>query len=183
MKCKHCGDKFDKYQQFNFRYCEKESCRDAGISELRIKQKKAQAKNNRADTRKAKESLLTHKDYLRLLQTTFNAYIRKRDQKLPCISCGKKPPFDLAAGHFYSAGNYSFLRFNELNVHGQCNAHCNMFLGGNIHQYRKNITTRITKEQLQWLDDNCHNELNLSIPEIKDLIQEYKIKIKNIKKN
>ena len=173
MRCKNCKDKFEP-KKFNWKWCDKEECNNVGVSETLSKARKKLEQKKRLESRKAKESLLTHKDYLKLLQTAFNAYIRKRDEGLPCVSCGKEPPFDLAAGHFYSAGNYSFLRFNELNVHGQCNAHCNMFLGGNIHEYRKRITNRISQEDLKWLDDNCHKELRLTINEIKQLINKYK---------
>ena len=179
MRCKNCKDKFEP-KKFNWKWCDKEECNNVGVSETLSKARKQIEKKKRLEKAKAKNELLTHKDYLKLLQTAFNAYIRKRDKCLPCISCGKKPPFDLAAGHFYSAGNYSFLRFNELNVHGQCNSHCNKFLSGNIHKYRKNITQRITVEDLIWLDDNCHKPLKLTIPEIKELIIEYKTKAKEL---
>ena len=180
MKCKNCKDTF-KPKKFNWKWCDKEECNKVGIEEVLSKARRQIEKKKRLEKAKAKESLLTHKDYLKLLQTAFNSYIRKRDEDLPCISCGKEPPFDLAAGHFYAAGNYSFLRFNELNVHGQCNAHCNKFLSGNIHEYRKRITTRITEEDLKWLDENCHKGLKLSIPEIKELIKKYKNKVRALK--
>ena len=180
MKCKNCKDVFTP-KWFNFKYCQKKECFNIGVKEAAGKAKIQREKKQRAETKKAKEKLLTHKDYIKLLQKVFNTYIRLRDKDLPCVSCGKPQPYDLAAGHFYAAGNYSFLRFNELNVHGQCNAHCNMYLSGNPHEYRKNITKRITEDQLKWLDDNCKKELRLSIPEIKEQIKLYKHKIKQLK--
>ena len=179
MKCKNCKEVI-KPRKFNWKYCESDVCNNIGVKELIKKVRAKKAKDNRKKTKEEKEALLTHKDYLRLLERTFNTLIRIRDKHLSCVSCGKLPPFDLAAGHFYSAGNYSFLRFNELNVHGQCNAHCNMHLSGNVHEYRKRITKRISEEQLEWLDNNCHNELKMSIPEIKSKIVEYKLKIKSL---
>ena len=49
-------------------------------------------------------------------QKVFNAYIRKRDEGLPCISCGTGQPQH--AGHYFSAGHNSKLRFEERNVGG-----------------------------------------------------------------
>ena len=79
----------------------------------------------------------------------FHAYIRIRDRDKPCVSCGAYTT--LEAGHFYSGGNYPVLRFNPLNVHGQCKK-CNSHLHGNLNEYRKKITTRITLEELNSLD-------------------------------
>jgi hypothetical protein len=180
MKCKNCKEVFEP-KWFNWKFCDKDLCHNLGVKDLVKKEREKKAKQEWKETKKAKEALLTHRDYLKLFQTVFNTYIRERDKDLPCISCGKPQPYDLAAGHFYAAGNYSFLRFNELNVHGQCNAHCNMHLSGNPHEYRKNITKRITQNQLDWLDDNCKKELKLSIPEIKVLITKYKNKVRALK--
>jgi hypothetical protein len=69
----------------------------------------------------------------------FNAWIRKRDEGKPCISCGKSLP--LQAGHFYNAKNFPVLRFNEYNVNGQCEE-CNCFKEGSFTKYAKGLTER-----------------------------------------
>lgn len=176
-KCKNCGDKFEAYK-FNFRYCKKEKCRDIGVAELLTKQKKAKDKKKRLETRKQKESLLTHKDYLKLLQTAFNAYIRKRDKGLPCISCGKDNNKQFHAGHYRSVGSAPHLRFNETNVWRQC-ATCNTYLHGNLIEYRKELVNRIGVNKVEWLE-NYNEPLKLTIPEIKELIIEYKNKLKKL---
>lgn len=79
----------------------------------------------------------------------FNAYIRERDDRQPCISCGAWTY--LQAGHFYSAGSVPRLRFNEDNVHGQCMP-CNYFASGNIHKYRVGLIKRIGLERVEELD-------------------------------
>ena len=79
----------------------------------------------------------------------FHAYIRNRDKGKVCVSCGVYTT--LEAGHFYSGGHYPILRFDPLNVHGQCKR-CNSHLHGNLNEYRKRITSRITPEQLSVLD-------------------------------
>jgi hypothetical protein len=82
-------------------------------------------------------------------QVSFNAWIRRRDSHLMCISCQSAKVEQ--AGHFYSAGHYNRLRFNEDNCHGQCRR-CNYFLSGNLNEYRKNLEKRIGKEKLAALD-------------------------------
>lgn len=85
----------------------------------------------------------------KLAQDKFNAFIRNRDKKELCICCKSAKPEQ--AGHFYSAGHYNHLRFNEDNVHGCC-LRCNYFLSGNLGEYRKNLEVKIGKKRLEHLD-------------------------------
>ena len=106
----------------------------------------------------------------------FHKFIRNRDNDLPCISCGKYTT--LQAGHFYSAGNNPSVRFNELNVHGQCKR-CNYFLSGNLLPYRENLIKKIGKENFDKITLNVEmskkfgykwDRLNLI-----DIIEKYKL--------
>ena len=78
----------------------------------------------------------------------FHAFIRKRDQGKPCISCGRYTR--LQAGHFYSAGKHPGLRFDPDNVNGQCKQ-CNWYLSGNLTEYEKNLRERIGNERVKAL--------------------------------
>lgn len=82
-------------------------------------------------------------------QSEFNLFIRNRDQDKGCISCqyGKVEQ----AGHFYSAGQYTALRFNEDNVHGQC-LQDNYFKHGNLLVYRERLIGRIGIERFKLLE-------------------------------
>ena len=71
-------------------------------------------------------------------QKVFNAFIRERDKDKGCVSCGGSVEH---AGHYFSAGHYSALRFNEMNVNGQC-LRCNNFLHGNLIKYRQGLIKR-----------------------------------------
>jgi hypothetical protein len=82
-------------------------------------------------------------------QNVFNAYIRKRDEGMGCISCGSYN--QIQAGHFYSAGNHNNLRFDIHNVNSQCKK-CNYFLSGNLLEYRKNLIVKIGLEAVEKLD-------------------------------
>lgn len=148
-----------------------------------VEKKKQQLKKSEWTKEKAeiKKSLLTHADYLKMFETVFNTFIRLRDKNDPCISCGTTANVKYDAGHFWACGNYSFLRFHEDNVNKQCSSNCNLHKRGNFGEYRIRLIQKIGVERVQWLDDNRHNRLKLSIPEIQDKIKEYKLKIKELK--
>ena len=174
MKCKNCKELFEP-KWFNWKYCDKDLCHNLGVKELVKKERDKKAKQGRKEKKKAKEALLTHKDYLRLFQTVFNSYIRLRDKDLPCISCGKNNEKQFHAGHYRSVGSCPELRFNELNVWRQC-ATCNTYLHGNLIEYRKELINRIGVDKVEWLEGN-HPSSKMLIPEIKEKIKEYKAKI------
>lgn len=179
-KCRICKEKF-----YIFNTTQIVCSVQCGIKYANAEAKKKaikKAKEERAKTRREKENLMTLDQWKKKLQIKFNEYIRIRDQNKGCVSCGitligKK--YD--AGHFYPT-TYQGLRFNELNVHSQC-VKCNRDLHGNIHEYRKRITNRITPDQLKWLDDNRHIRLNLNKIEIKELLENYRKKVSDAKRN
>lgn len=127
-----------------------------------------------------KEDLMTASDWRNKLQEVFNEFIRERDKGLPCVSCEKPMGEDYHAGHLYSVGRFPELRFSELNVHGQCH-HCNIHLHGNGAMYRKNVIKRIGEEGLILLDSKIDIMNHYSIPELKEMIRDYKHRIKLLK--
>lgn len=84
-------------------------------------------------------------------QTVFNKWIRNRDQNFGCISCGGQVE---QAGHYFSQGHHSALRFNELNTHGQC-IRCNMYLSGNLIKYRQGLVKRYGQARVEQLEQNA----------------------------
>jgi hypothetical protein len=126
-----------------------------------------------------KESLLTRSDYNKMAQQVFNAYIRKRDKHLPCISCGTtNPNIQSHSGHYRSVGACPELRFNELNVHKQCST-CNNIKSGNLIEYRINLVKKIGVDKVEWLEGK-HEPNKLTIPQLKELIKTYKLRIKEL---
>lgn len=102
----------------------------------------------------------------------FNAYIRERDARLPCISCGAWTY--LQAGHFYSGGAVPRLRFHEHNVNGQCMP-CNYFTSGNVHRYRENLIKKIGLEAVEELDRLSRlRGFKRNRYELIDIIEKYK---------
>lgn len=172
-KCKYCKTEFTPFKTTQTVCSPK-----CAIDFTNAKIKKEAVKVARANKKKFYEENMTLSDWKKKVQSIFNKYIRLRDINKGCVSCGVslvKRKFD--AGHFYPT-TYEGLRFNELNVHGQC-VPCNRNKHGNIHEYRKRITNRISKEELEWLDENRHKALKLTKYELESLYEEYKLKVKN----
>ena len=82
-------------------------------------------------------------------QNVFNEFIRKRDEGLPCISCGENKL--LQAGHYFPTQGYDGLRFNENNVNGEC-AGCNCFDDAHLIFYGENLLDRIGGTKLALLN-------------------------------
>ena len=103
-------------------------------------------------------------------------YIRIRDKGKPCICCGEPLGDSFHAGHFWESGNFSFIRFNEDNIHGQKES-CNTFKGGDSGFYRRNLIERIGAERVKYLDDNRSNKIKLTADDYRDIEAYFKDKI------
>ena len=116
---------------------------------------------------------------LHIAQKHFNAFIRARDKGLPCISCGSPNTTD--ASHYYSRGNYPGLRFSEINVHASCKK-CNLFLSGNLLEYRKGLIKKIGIEAVDELEftSSLHRVKKWDRYTLITVIETYKQKIKEL---
>jgi hypothetical protein len=132
---------------------------------------------------KLKKDLETVSELIKKVEYKFNRYIRLRDLNKPCVSCNKhlKDIRMYHAGHFYSAGHHSSIRFNELNVHGQC-VECNVHKHGNGNSYRKLITKRINQDQLKNLDEIANQEHKWVKENLNKLLIIYSLKVKILEK-
>ncbi|WP_432422762.1 recombination protein NinG [Terrimonas ginsenosidimutans] len=81
-------------------------------------------------------------------QAVFNEWIRRRDEFEACISSGQRPG---QAGHFYPAGSFSGVRFDEVNVNGQ-SVEDNINKSGNEQAYRIGLVARYGTEAVAALD-------------------------------
>jgi len=171
MRCKNCKNKFEPIR-FNMKYCTETECLRAFSEEIKQKtwkQTKTRMKND----------LKTIQDWLKETQTIFNKYVRLRDSGLNCISCNL-PPKKKNAGHYFSSGGHSNVRFDEDNVHLQCEA-CNTFLSGNLLNYQIGIEKRIGAQKLIELHERAHLTKKWSVDELKELINIYKKKCAELK--
>ena len=170
MRCKNCKEKFEPIR-FNHKFCLKDECIKAFVEEVKTNQWKTTKK-------RMKEDLKTLQDWLKEAQTIFNKYIRLRDMGLNCISCGQ-PPKKKNAGHYFSSGGHSNVRFDEDNVHLQCE-HCNTFLSGNLLNYQIGIEKRIGADRLIELQARAHLTKKWTIEELKEIIKKYKSKVRQL---
>lgn len=113
-------------------------------------------------------------------QRLHNEFIRLRDKNDACISCGSRN--ELQAGHYYSAGHYSALRFDEINTNHQCKK-CNYFLSGNQIEYRKGLIRKYGEERVLMLEQSAdlRRVKRWSRFELDILCEYYKQKIKQLK--
>ena len=100
-----------------------------------------------------------------------NAYIRKRDEGLPCISCNQIRV--LQAGHYVPEGACSFLRYHEWNINGECGG-CNCFDSFHLVEYRKRLIDRIGIDAVNWLEENKRTKKIWSRTELMEIIEKYK---------
>lgn len=117
--------------------------------------------------------------YVSQAQKIFNEYIRLRDAEKPCISCGRLTGAKMNAGHYRNVADHPQLRFNEYNVHLQCE-HCNRYKRGNIENYRKALLLKIGPKAVEWLESN-QPLMELSVRDLESLIAVYKLKVRVLK--
>ncbi len=168
-RCKHCKEKFEA-KHFNQKYCFKPECVKAWVET-------AKQKNWKKEKKELKEKLETVQSLIKKAQTYFNAYIRARDKHKTCVSCDKPLGSKFDAGHYYSAGGFGSVRFNELNVHGQC-VYCNQHLHANLLNYQIGIEQRIGGEALIELHEQAPKVRKYTREELRDIIEIYKLKTK-----
>lgn len=113
----------------------------------------------------------TRSEWIKLAQAAFNKFIRTRDEKLPCISCGRHHNGQYHAGHYLTTGAHPELRFNEDNCHKQC-APCNNHLSGNLVRYRPALIKKIGQEAVDKLE-GTHEPKKWTIPELESIRTEY----------
>jgi hypothetical protein len=148
---------------------------------LLAKEKSEKKEKKEWNVRKAKmkSDLMTLSDWLKIAQSHFNEYIRLRDKDQLCISC-QKPPLKKNAGHYYNANNHYNLRFDERNVHLQCE-HCNTFLSGNLINYRENLIKKIGIGEYNVISEIAKETRKFTIEEVKEIAKLYKQKVKILK--
>tara|TARA_R100001460_G_scaffold40487_1_gene75700 strand:- start:8215 stop:8736 length:522 start_codon:yes stop_codon:yes gene_type:complete len=171
-RCKNCKEKFEA-KHFNQKYCFKSEC-------VKVWVQTAKVKNWKKEKKRLKDELETVQSLTKKAQRYFNAYIRFRDKNKNCVSCDKKLRSKFDAGHYFSAGGHSSVRFNEKNVHGQCVA-CNQHKHGNLLNYQIGIEKRIGGDELLQLHQEAHQVKKYTRAELQDIIEKYKKKVRNKK--
>jgi hypothetical protein len=116
-----------------------------------------------------------------MTQRVINDYITKvRDGEEPCISCGTWDTVQWEAGHYRSRGAASHLRYDEDNIHKQCN-HCNRHLSSNAVPYRAALVIKIGLERVLALENN-NTPHRYTREELDTLRASYRAKTRELKK-
>lgn len=169
-RCRICRTVYEKWSMTQ-KTCPKVECAIALVQ--KDKEKKA-----RKELRERREAIRSRAEWLKLAQAEFNKFIRKRDEHLPCISCGRNHQGQWHAGHYLSTGAHPELRFNENNCHRQCQP-CNTHLSGNVLNYRHALKEKIGTDELLKLE-GPHDPKKWTIDELKEIITLYRKKTKEL---
>lgn len=137
------------------------------------------ATKERKSDRERKQAMKTRQQWLKEAQAAFNSFIRARDEKEPCISCGRFHDGAYDAGHYRSVGAQPALRFDETNVHKQC-VPCNQHKAGNIVEYRIRLIKKIGQSAVELLEIE-HAPAKYNIEDAQRVKEIYKAKLKALK--
>lgn len=174
--CKVCREKFQPARPLQS--CCSISCAIQHSNKLAQVKAAKDASERRAAHRVAKEKAKTRSQWMKEAQAAFNAYIRKRDENLPCISCGRFHEGQWHAGHYRTVGGNPETRFEELQVWKQCQP-CNTHLHGNLINYRIGLIKRIGLERVEWIEGK-HPARHYTIDDLKNIKEMYKNKLKSL---
>lgn len=169
-KCKMCGKDFKPFNSLQ-RTC-KPSC------ERELIRQKAEKRKERQTTRRKEE----RESFLKSAVTICQSYIRMRDKGKPCISCGKKWNETFQAGHLFSGGGHSAVRFDEENINSQCKE-CNSGSQFNVGAYIEEFEKRYSREDFEVLKAKAYEHKSWSLQELKNINEYYRTKIKKLVEN
>ena len=176
-KCKVCQELFTPIQ-FAQTAC---GYKCAIIHSKNLKLQK-ELKDWKAEKAILKNKLKTLGQYEAEAKKAFQKWIRMRDDKQPCISCGIQQTDLWDGGHYKKAEIYSGVIFDENNCHRQCRK-CNRFLNGNELNYRQGLIQRYGIEFADQIEQKANETRNYKFTK-EELIAKklkYDILIKEIK--
>jgi len=176
-KCKSCLEKFTPVQ-FAQVVCGYK-CAIVHSNNLKAIKQKKEWNVQKADLR---AKLKTLGKYEAEAKTSFQKWVRMRDEALPCISCGVKETELFDGGHYFKAELFSGLIFDERNCHKQCRK-CNRFLNGNELQYRSGLIKRYGQQYVEQLESESDSKRDYKFSKAELIAKKIKfdIMIKEIK--
>lgn len=180
VRCKQCRKKFKPVSNGVLQFCST----DCKIDWLKSPQGQKQMKiTSKKLTKETADSLKTLSEWEKVARGMFQAWIRLRDEKMPCISCGTWTTDVWQGSHYFSAEKYSGLIFNESNVHKSCKQ-CNKHLHGNLLEYRKGLMVRYGTKYVEDLEaiSDINRLRKYTKEELMNIRDEYSFKIKELKK-
>lgn len=179
-KCCICKQKFIPKRALQTTCAYPLPCEGIKADMIVAKQVKKREADKRRETKAKLEAIKTLPELIKRAQVDFNKYINTRDANLPCIACGKPITTIAHASHYLSVGARPNLRFNELNVHRGCSK-CNLFLHGNLINFRINLIDRIGLEAVEALESD-HTPKNYTRDQVAELAKHYREKTRQLTK-
>ena len=177
-RCVICNESFTPQYTITQRCCSPK----CAIDFAKVKEATKNSQLNDLRNEKVKiESLSILKDSTKNI---VHSYIRQRDKGKPCISCGASWRVNFQAGHCFNVKQYNMIRYDLMNIHGQCKK-CNLFDEGNYDKYLLNLPKRIGDEMYQKLIKRA--KIALRVPytftrtELKEIQKATNIKKKELK--
>jgi len=184
-RCKNCKNKhsieWERIMQWLARFCSK-SCRLSFTRAIKRKaDDKVKTRKTKAKDKKANSVSVLKKKLWKIV----SEYIRRRDSNWDwiwnCCTCGiEKHWKELQAWHYIPSGSSSKHRYNEFNIHNQC-YWCNCGKGWNLIEYRPFMINKYWLEFTDSLFDTRNELIDLWVMEIKELTEEFTIKLNNLK--
>jgi len=185
MKCTICKTKFKPIFSTLEKTCQDIDCKVKYSMQVVAKQKAKVLNDAKKDwevkKRVLKDNLKTLGQYEAEAKKVFQKWVRMRDKDEPCISCGSVTAKEWHGSHFFSANLYSGLIFDERNVHKACD-YCNVFLHGNLLEYRKGLIKRYGFEYVNQLeaDSDLLRNYKYTKNELIAKRLQYEIKVKEL---
>lgn len=149
------------------------------VQYAQAKRDKVQAIESKKLHRAQKEAVRPLKWYADRAREACHEYIRTRDANEPCISCGRHHGGKWNAGHFRPSGVNAALRYDEKNIHKQCEP-CNSSLSGNLLNYRIGLVRKIGESAVIELEQNSEVR-KYTKEELIDIRKHYQKKLKELK--
>lgn len=130
--------------------CSNIACAVATADKIRNKKVAAEEKAARQRERQNQVERKPIEYWLKRAEKAVNALVRKRDEDLPCISCGTWDAQVWHAGHFLPVGRAKSIRFDLANIHKQCNQ-CNIHYHSNATIYEIRLVAKIGQAEVDRL--------------------------------
>lgn len=162
-KCRFCKDEIPPIKQCSDAFQRGGFCNVDHMAKHGLKKSKAEKeKENKAKEREAKlkhaedkKRVKRRSDWLANLQTLVNQYvIHVRDVGKGCCTCGTtNTDIKYDAGHCFTRGARSELRFELTNIHKQCSIQCNVQHSGRQGEHKEFIRKAYGNDHLLLLED------------------------------
>jgi hypothetical protein len=137
------------------------------------------ARKERQETRAKLMAMKPRSYWMARAQAAVNAWVRWRDRKLPCISCGTVKAVQWHAGHYLTRGAHPELALDPLNINKQC-SQCNDHGSGRQLDHQRGILERYGQRRLEYLE-GPHAPKKYTIQDLQAIEASYKQGLKGAK--